>query len=77
MADPAAKGATSPTQRPMSQEQCWAVKGCPASFYFSCAAFKRKTSCWDLETPGQGCLCKVTAGLNCEDCSLFQKALRV
>lgn len=49
-------------------QDCWDLKGCPASHYLKCQAYERNISCWVIK---EGCLCQ--AHESCEDCAIYQK----
>ncbi len=49
-------------------QNCWDLKGCPASHYIKCPAYERRIDCWEIK---QGCLCHVYP--NCESCPIFIK----
>jgi len=47
---------------------CWDLKGCPASHYINCVAYRKKTNCWEIR---EGCLCH--AYDSCKQCPIFVK----
>lgn len=51
-------------------KRCWELKGCPASQYIECEAYKREVDCWDIK---QGCLCFSVN--ECGECPLFIRHL--
>jgi len=48
------------------------VKGCPASQYLICEAYKNGKNCW--ETQGVPC-CKRDNKERCKECEVYKKAL--
>lgn len=50
---------------------CWDIKGCPASHYMDCAAYKQQTSCWNIK---QGCCCD--AYETCDKCVIYKDRVR-
>jgi len=50
---------------------CWDIKGCPASHYMDCAAYKQRTSCWKIK---QGCCCSTYE--ICEKCVIYKNHVR-
>lgn len=49
-------------------DSCWDLKGCPASYYTECSAYKKKVSCWEIK---EGCLCR--SYQDCHECPIFIK----
>lgn len=49
----------------------YALKGCPASQYLICEAYKNEKNCW--ETQGVPC-CKRDDKERCKECEVYKKA---
>lgn len=53
-------------------ENCWNIKGCPASHYIKCEAYRRRVDCWAL-SDRRGCLCHLFE--TCDPCPIYRKHL--
>jgi hypothetical protein len=51
---------------------CWSLKGCPASHYINCEAYRRRIDCWELGE-GRGCLCRTHE--SCQTCPIYRSYL--
>lgn len=47
------------------------IRGCPASFYLSCPAYKENKNCWEVEN--KPC-CSAQNLTKCRACPVFTKA---
>lgn len=50
-------------------KRCYDIRGCPASHYLRCPAYKTDKNCW--EVPNLPC-CKRNDKERCKDCSIYQ-----
>lgn len=48
--------------------KCWDIKGCPASHYMNCVAYKEQVSCWEMK---EGCICGSYS--ECEECPIYKE----
>ena len=51
------------------------IRGCPASSYLICSAYKEGTNCWEAERDIP--CCKRENKDRCKDCSVYKKALEL
>ncbi|MCK4778451.1 MAG: hypothetical protein KAS39_08710 [Actinomycetia bacterium] len=47
--------------------KCFELKGCPASHYMECPAYRDKINCWEIK---KGCLCHYYP--ECDSCLIYE-----
>jgi hypothetical protein len=53
-------------------KRCFEVRGCPASHYLICQAYKEGKDCWEVEDIP---CCKRKNKDRCKDCNVYMDAL--
>jgi hypothetical protein len=54
--------------------RCDEIKGCPASLYMRCIAYKNKKNCWEVSVNEVAC-CNIEDKSKCKECYVYQKAI--